>query len=62
MLSVIDALPTFSRAFVPAVLLGESESKVNDQSAKTHEQPSVSISLSIIDTAIYKGYINYVQK
>ncbi|KAK1396655.1 hypothetical protein POM88_006518 [Heracleum sosnowskyi] len=28
------------RAFVPAVLLGESESKVNDQSAKTHEQPS----------------------
>ncbi|KAK1351840.1 hypothetical protein POM88_053981 [Heracleum sosnowskyi] len=28
------------RAFVPAVLSGESESKVNDQSAKTHEQPS----------------------
>ncbi|KAK1372266.1 hypothetical protein POM88_028459 [Heracleum sosnowskyi] len=28
------------RAFVPAILLGESESKVNDQSAMTDEQPS----------------------
>lgn len=34
-----ECLPDL-RAFVPAVLLGESESKVNDQSAKTHEQPS----------------------
>ena len=30
-----------SRAFVPAVLLGEAEPKVNEQSPKTQEQPSV---------------------
>lgn len=29
------------RAFVPAVLLGEAEPKVNEQSAKTQEQPTV---------------------
>lgn len=30
-----------SRAFVPAVLLGEAEPKVNEQSPKTQEQSSV---------------------
>ncbi|XP_044461483.1 regulator of nonsense transcripts UPF2 [Mangifera indica] len=34
-----ECLPDL-RAFVPAVLLGEAEPKVNDQSAKTQEQPT----------------------
>ncbi|KAL6185650.1 hypothetical protein ACLB2K_041780 [Fragaria x ananassa] len=34
-----ECLPDL-RAFVPAVLLGEAESKVNEQSAKTQEQPT----------------------
>ncbi|GAB2276703.1 Regulator of nonsense transcripts upf2 [Dionaea muscipula] len=34
-----ESLPDL-RAFVPAVLLGEVEPKVNDQSAKAHEQPA----------------------
>uniref|UniRef100_A0A1D1Y076 Regulator of nonsense transcripts 2 n=2 Tax=Anthurium amnicola TaxID=1678845 RepID=A0A1D1Y076_9ARAE len=32
-----ESLPDL-RAFVPAILLGEAEPKVNDQSSKTHEQ------------------------
>ncbi|CAI0442891.1 unnamed protein product [Linum tenue] len=36
-----ESLPDL-RAFVPAVLLGESEGKANDQSAKTQEQPAES--------------------
>ncbi|RVW60821.1 Regulator of nonsense transcripts UPF2 [Vitis vinifera] len=35
-----ECLPDL-RAFVPAVLLGEAEPKVNEQSAKTQEQPTV---------------------
>jgi hypothetical protein len=33
----------FFRAFVPAVLLGEAEPKVNEQSAKSQEQHTVRI-------------------
>ncbi|KAJ0465690.1 putative nonsense-mediated mRNA decay protein Nmd2/UPF2 [Helianthus annuus] len=37
--SFYECLPDL-RAFVPAVLLGEAEQKVNDQSSKTQDQPT----------------------
>ncbi|XP_058111101.1 regulator of nonsense transcripts UPF2-like [Magnolia sinica] len=40
-----ECLPDL-RAFVPAVLLGEVEPKLNEQSAKTQEQQTVKILLS----------------
>lgn len=46
----------FSRAFVPAVLLGEAEPKVNDQSPKTPEQPSVSINILLSFMYCYISY------
>ena len=39
--SKIHFIQLVSRAFVPAVLLGEAEPKLNDQSPKIQEQPSV---------------------
>ena len=42
MLIRFDASIIF-RAFVPAVLLGEAEPKVNEQSAKSQEQHTVRI-------------------
>jgi hypothetical protein len=35
--------PLFFRAFVPAVLLGETEPKVNEQAVKGQDQPTVRI-------------------
>lgn len=43
----------FLRAFVPAVLLGEAEPKVNEQSAKTQEQQTVrSLNSELLSNAL----------
>lgn len=43
----------FLRAFVPAVLLGEAEPKVNEQSAKMQEQQTVrSLNSKLLSNAL----------
>lgn len=45
-------MPCFSRAFVPAVLLGEAEPKSNEQSAKAKDKSSVSGWHTTLDSVI----------